>query len=152
MTISYIIHRMATQPINQRTKITDQFKPDQLFNIDSDTDSADSDSEFQVYQEWLDITFPRIKFSIALNRDELYETVSTYPKLLIQDFTCFCYNGVSRDDEFITVHQKNGKITWFDILKTLEKVKFDTGCDHAFLEGIDKTSNKGEIYQLCFGS
>lgn len=84
--------------------------------------------------------FPDALFSISLSLDELDNVVINSNKVAIKcDFKCYCYSQAPRNSEYFILESKKG-ITNRDLINCLIENKFETGCDHCFLEQFEINS------------
>jgi hypothetical protein len=96
--------------------------------------------------------YPDLKFSICcINSKDIHNVVSYEKTIILKNtYTCYCYDGNYKPSDYIIIKSKNGKITYHDIFYQLEQQNFETGCNHNFLEGLNKISNCE--YEMLFGS
>ena len=101
--------------------------------------------------------YPNINFSIALSLKELDKILTPDKAIILKcEFSCYCYSIYPRETEYIYITTENiNGITNRDIINKLEIINFNTGCNHAFLEGFifdsyDENGNK--IFCPMFGS
>ena len=106
---------------------------------------SDSESEFD---EESDIQFPNINFSIIRVID--LDKVITDNKVAIKCvFNCYCYSDNPRISEYF-ICKKEKNITNRDLINCLIDNKFDTQCNHYFLEQF-KIRSSGQV-EPYFGS
>ena len=92
--------------------------------------------------------FPNIKFILSLENN-LEDKVCEENEINIY-YSCLCYRYNRRNP--ISFKIKDDKpITYYKVIKELEKENFNPGCDHIFLEGIYKNIKKNR-YELWMGS
>ena len=110
----------------------------------------ESDSEIEAEIEEICKQFPNSKFSISLPLVDIDNVViNTGPVAIKCDFNCYCYSEAPRISEFY-ICKKEKNITNRDLINCLIDNKFDTKCNHHFLEGFEITSS-GQV-EPYFGS
>lgn len=77
---------------------------------------------------------------------QVLDDIVGHDEVIISNIKC-C--GLEHDDTF-TLFQ-NGAITVANVIDLLVEIKYFTGCDHCFLETVNK-ANDNNIVELFFGS
>ena len=92
------------------------------------SDSSDYDTD-------VEDEFPDTLFSICLSKKELNKVVIKKDMVSIKcEFLCYCYKNSPRITEFYICKKENCSITNRDLINCLVDNKFETLCNHTFLE------------------
>jgi hypothetical protein len=95
--------------------------------------------------------FPKAKFKISIEYDELDEIVTKQPSIIaICDFNCLCYRNHKRNTEYYYIKGKT--ITNRFIIESLIDQGFEPKCKHRYLEGFLKMKNSEFKYEMLIGS
>lgn len=127
--------------------------------MSSNDESEEFDEEkYEEEMRKIDEEFPDVKFTIAIPYDELDDVVIDGNQLVIEhDYTCICCDGrgLPSNKVFFNINSPDKPITNRLIINELIKHNFDPGCNHHFLEFINK-KNKNNLnsilYELALGS
>jgi len=116
-------------------------------NLDEQYEKEQIDAEAALLYN----TFPKAKFTISINYDELDTVITNQPSIiLIYNFDCYCYRKNKRKTEYYYVRGKN--ITNKYLIQSLIEQGFYPDCNHKFLEGFMKMNNSAFKYEILMGS
>lgn len=115
-------------------------------------ETAEDDYAFERQMTEMRKTFPKAKFTICIELDQLDEVLSNHDAIVIKiTHNCYCYSNNRRKDDLILVHNTTGKaITYKDAIEAIVKYKYDPKCSHVFFEGFTHVGDC--LFKTYFGS
>jgi hypothetical protein len=82
---------------------------------------------------------PNLNFNICIKVNDLDKVIMENKVVIKCDFDCYCYSDNPRTSEYF-ICKKEKNITNRDLINCLIENKFDTQCNHCFLEKFEITS------------
>ena len=126
--------------------------------MDNNNEEDFDEEAHNIEYEQLKTMFPNANFSICMSISELDDIVSTDKKIIIKcEHNCFCYSVYKRRAAYFTVHNlNNAGISNKMIIQVLINAEYETGCDHIYLEKIERnmkiSPNSVKQFVPFFGS
>lgn len=111
------------------------------------------DEAYERNERIISAMFPRVKFSVCIDLEELDEVLSNEAQIVIKcSHNCYCYDRCPRPNDYIVVRGNGRPITVKDAIKRMEEEGYDSDCNHQFLEGFWKRKPDSIEFEAWFGS